>query len=167
MDSPRYTVGIDPGIGGGVVLLDSNDGTVLRSIRTPVFTEKNKRHYDLPGMRAALILRNHTLDLVAIEKVHTLPRDGRVGAFNFGVGYGMWLGLLSGLTLPYTEVTPQRWQARMLAGLPRGPQVKASAVRAAKSLFPKLPLNFKADWGMADAALIAEYGRRLKQGVTT
>mgnify|MGYP003114715160 FL=1 len=95
----------------------------------------------------------------------TFPRDGRVGAFNFGVGYGLWLGLLSALFIPYMEITPQLWQSRMLAGLPRGPKVKASAMRAAKSLFPHIPIGVKADWGMADAALLAEYARRRDQGV--
>ena len=102
--------------------------------------------------------------LTGIEKVGTLPRDGRVGAFNFGVGYGLWLGLLSGLYIPYMEITPQAWQSKMLAGLPKGPQTKASAVRASKSLFPHIPIGAKADWGMADAALIAEYTRRKDLG---
>ena len=40
-----------------------------------------------------------------------------------------------------------------------------SAVSAAKSLFPDLPIKVKADWGLADAALIAEYARRQHLGV--
>ena len=57
------------------------------------------------------------------------------------------------------EITPQRWQARMLAGLPRGPHTKTSAVRATQSRYPQVDLSVKADWGIADAALIAAYTR--------
>ncbi len=158
-------LGIDPGIGGGVVAL-THEGTLDYARRTPVITEKSKRHYDIPGMVEAItnaVTQNPEL-IVAIEKVGAMPRDGKVGAFSFGKGYGIWLGILGALAIPYMEVTPQRWQARMLAGLPRGPHTKASAVQRSKSLFPSLPIKVKADWGMADAALIAEYIRQVKQG---
>ena len=162
-------VGIDPGITGAVVVID-NHGEIKRSIRTPILMEKTKKVYDLSLMREVLRGAQHDAEseggtvMVGLEKVHSLPRDGRVGAFRFGMGYGMWQGLLSGLFIAYLEVTPQRWQGRMLAGYPRGDQTKTSAVRAAKGLFPHIPINFKADWGMADAALIAEYTRREHRG---
>ena len=66
------------------------------------------------------------------------------------------------------EITPQRWQARMLAGLPRGPHTKTSAVRAAQSRFPDMPgMDVKANWGVADAALIAAYTRQHHLGGRT
>ena len=99
--------------------------------------------------------------LACIEKVGAMPRDGRVGAFSFGKGYGIWLGIMSAMAVPYTEIPPQRWQGPMLAGLPRGPQSKVSAVHRARSLYPRLPIKVKADWGMADAALIAGYAHRV------
>lgn len=158
-------MGIDPGITGGVVCL-SQDGFLDYALRTPCLAVSGKRHYDLPGMVEAInsVARTTPELLVAIEKVGAMPRDGKVGAFSFGKGYGIWLGILSALGIPYLEVTPQRWQSRMLSGLPRGPQTKASAVLRSKSLFPELPIKVKADWGMADAALIAEYARQTHQG---
>lgn len=158
-------MGIDPGIGGGVVAL-SQDGFLDYALRTPVIKDKSKRHYDIPGMVAAITDASDRTDdlLVAIEKVGAMPRDGRVGAFSFGKGYGIWLGILGARSIPYLEVMPQRWQGRMLAGLPRGPQTKTSAVQRCKALFPTLPIKVKADWGMADAALIAEYARQIKHG---
>lgn len=151
-------IGIDPGITGGIVRIDG-DGMLEGYARTPAIKVGAKREYDLPGMDE--MLGDSSSGVVAcIEKVGTLPRDGRVGAFSFGKGYGLWLGMLAARKIPYFEVPPQRWQAMMLAGLPRGPKTKLSAVQRSKSLFPQLPLKVKADWGMADAALIAEYCRR-------
>ena len=161
-------LGIDPGITGGVVVIDS-DGQLQYAVRTPIIVEqlksKTKKHYDIPGM--VDVIKNAVEDgsgftVVGIEKVGAMPRDGKVGAFNFGKGYGLWLGILAALQVPYSEVMPQRWQARMLAGLPRGPHTKTSAVQRSKSLFPTLALKVKADWGMADAALIAEYTRQVR-----
>jgi len=164
-----HTIGIDPGVTGALAILD-HDGQLLQAIRTPTIKAKGRTQYDINAMMDALHQHQHQHQdqhlRAGIELVHTLPRDGRVGAFNFGRGLGLWLGLLSGLQIPYTEVTPQRWQASMLAGLPRGPHSKTSAVRAAKALFPNIPINAKADWGLADAALIAEFTRRLNQGKT-
>ena len=162
-------VGIDPGVTGAVVVLSAS-GELERSLRTPILMDKGKKVYDLQLMREVLRAANKKSEkeggttVVGLEKVHTLPRDGRVGAFRFGMGYGMWQGLLSGLFLPYVEVTPQRWQGQMLAGYPRGEQTKTSAVTVAKNQFPNIPIERKADWGMADAALIAEYTRRQHLG---
>ncbi len=161
----RRVIGIDPGITGAIMVTDEN-GDMKRALRTPILVVKGKKVYDLQLMREVLRTAYKEAEkaggtvLVGIEKVHSLPRDGRVGAFRFGVGYGMWLGLLSGLFLPYKEITPQRWQAKMLAGHPRGDQTKTSALLIAKGLWPHIPIAVKADWGMADAALIAEYTRR-------
>ena len=162
-------VGIDPGVTGAVVVISAS-GELERALRTPILIEKGKKVYDLQLMREVLRAAHKRSEkeggatVVGLEKVHTLPRDGRVGAFRFGMGYGMWQGLLSGLFLPYTEVTPQRWQGKMLAGYPRGEQTKTSAVTVAKSQFPNIPIEHKADWGMADAALIGEYTRRQHLG---
>ena len=157
----KVIVGIDPGLTGGIAFI-STDGTgiAVASQRTPILSVGGKRDYDIPGMRRTLCDHPYEIKMVCIERVHTLPRDGRVGAFRFGTGYGIWLGMIGALQLPSMEVTPQRWQATMLAGLPRGPKTKVSAVRASTSLFPTLPLKVKADWGIADAALLAEYARR-------
>ena len=165
----KRVVGIDPGITGAVVVLDDS-GDLQRALRTPILIVKGKKAYDLQMMREVLRKAHYEAEkeggsaMVGIEKVHSLPRDGRVGAFRFGTGYGMWRGLLSGLFLPYTEITPQRWQARMLAGHPRGDQTKTSAVLVSKGRWPHIPIEVKADWGMADAALIAEYTRREHKG---
>lgn len=155
-------VGIDPGITGAVVLLDDQGGLVS-AWRTPSFGT-GKKEYDLQAMEAILHGALGGACACTIEKVGAMPTDGRVGAFNFGKGYGIWLGMLSVLNIGFQEVTPQRWQSRMLAGQPKGKQTKTSAVKVAKQLWPDLPIKVKADWGMADAALIAEFGRRVSKG---
>jgi hypothetical protein len=95
--------------------------------------------------------------IVFIEKVHSMPKQGVASSFNFGMGFGLWQGVVVGLNLPMEMVTPQRWQKEMLAGMQGGKE--ASIIRA-QELFPDAELHLKKHHGRADALLIAEYGRR-------
>ena len=78
--------------------------------------------------------------------------------FNFGKGFGLWLGILAGLGIPHTLVTPQAWKKEMMQGMG---DKDAARIRA-QELFPHCvdSLSRKKDIGRADALLIAEYGRR-------
>jgi crossover junction endodeoxyribonuclease RuvC len=154
-----HFVGIDPGLTGAVVFIDRDAG--LRSaVRTPVLTGTGQKTvYDLRGMTD--LLRSVDISLVTLEQVTAMPHDGVTSAFRFGTGYGIWLGLISGLQLPLLQVKPQAWQKTALAGRPRGKAIKTSSVAAAQERWPTLPIRYKRDWGMADAVHIADYGRRL------
>ena len=101
--------------------------------------------------------------VVAIEKVHSMPRQGVASAFTFGKGYGIWLGVLGTLGIPYEEVTPQRWQGAMLDGMKRG---KDANRLKAMQLFPSESdqLKLKKPDGRADALLLATYIKRINVG---
>ncbi len=157
-------IGIDPGVTGGICVVNAATGRMMAAQRTPILPVTGKKQYNAAAMRDILLNGMYEVRLATIEKVGVHPHDGKVGCFNFGVGYGLWIGLMVALSIPHIEVSPQRWQARMLAGLPRGGSSKASAMRAANSLFPTLELTVKADSGIADSALIAEFGRRIQTG---
>lgn len=156
-------IGIDPGLGGALaVLLD--DGSMLYATRTPIIagTGGAKKQYDIPQM--VQLVKDWTASyhpaFVAIEKVGAMPHDGVTSSFRFGQGYGLWLGIMAALGLSVIDVRPQVWQKQLLEGMPRGKAVKTSAVTRSKALWPTIPIKYKADWGMADAALIAETARR-------
>ena len=150
-------IGIDPGFKGAIAVITDN---VVQVFDTPtVMITKTRRDYLIPKMTSIVSAFNKT-GVVAIEKVHSMPRQGVASAFTFGKGYGIWLGVLSALVIPYEEVTPQRWQGAMLDGMQRGKD--ANRLRAMQ-LFPHMSESFerKKDDGRADALLIAEYRRRL------
>ncbi len=86
--------------------------------------------------------------------------------------FGVWLGIIVTLGCKYESVGPRVWQRVMLANLPRKTREerKASAIRKAKQLFPGVNLRRTARCrkdhdGMADALLIAEFGKRCSAGV--
>ena len=108
----------------------------------------------------------HSALRVYVEKVTAMRGQGVTSMFNFGMGYGMWLGVLAALSIPYELVTPQRWKKEMLAGM--GKKKDASVVKAIQ-LFPEYADQLQRPkrgggvvrlHGRGDALLLAEMNRR-------
>lgn len=170
-------VGIDPGQCGAVGLVAP--GGFAHAMSTPVIVTKvkgvgktpkgNQRIkvstlYDEPGMARLL----HPLRLarkegyaikVMLEEVSAQPKDGRVSAFKFGVGFGMWRGILAALAIPYELVRPAVWKPVM--GLS---QDKNKSRQVCMRLYPELELPLVKDSDKAEAVLLAEYCRRRDAG---
>jgi crossover junction endodeoxyribonuclease RuvC len=165
-------VGVDPGISGAVCIYDSGTREV-KFHDTPIVTIKSGKKFknQLDGHAASRILQS--LDdkdgiLITIEKVSAMPSvvgdDGQerrsmgaTSAFNFGMGFGIWIGICAASMLPYELVHPATWKSKMLAGMPRGKD--ASRVKAMQ-LFPQIAKDLarKKDHGRADALMLAVYG---------
>jgi crossover junction endodeoxyribonuclease RuvC len=161
--SGAAVVGIDPGLDGAVALI--LPGRVEAHV-TPTLApgRGGKRRFDSAGMVA--LLEAHPVDLAAIEQVGPMPKQGVVSTFRFGEGYGLWLGMLSALRIPFVTAAPQAWKAAVLAGTARD---KAAAVAFAQRRFPGVSLlatpRCRAPHdGLADALCLAEYARRLLLG---
>lgn len=171
-------IGIDPGKSGGICRLDTS--TSMTSLRTgpriesldlcPIVKVKNKKEYDINGMRALLEGANE----VWIEKVHSMPvefkyrgkvrKQGGASIFSFGKGYGIWLGLIAGLWIRVNEVAPQTWKKFWLKDMSKD---KGSAILRVQQLFPDVNLlpterSRKLSDAFADAILIAMYGMQFK-----
>ncbi len=95
-----------------------------------------------------------------IERAQAMPKQGVTSMFNYGKGFGLWLGLLIGIGLPYTLVSPRRWKAAMLSDMPKD---KGASILRAKQLFPQCAsqLQLVKHHNRAEAPLIAAYGQRL------
>lgn len=172
-------IGIDPGIAGAVCELDSTTRTV-RFFDTPIVQVKSgktmKNMLNIPECVALLRALSEGGNVKAtIEKVSPMPgMPGRsfaaanpgkpqgmgvTSAFSFGKGYGIWLGILSALAIPFEEAHPLTWKKTMMADM--GKEKDASRVKAMQ-LYPATAsgLTLKKHHGRADALLLAEFGRR-------
>jgi len=147
-------IGIDPGLSGAVAVISSDMSEVFD---TPVVKitggKKIKREFNARAMAAILEFYAGTA-MVGIESVHSMPGQGVASCFSFGKGFGIWLGILATLKLPFHLITPQRWKKTMLDGM--GKEKDNSRLRAIQ-LFPHQPLALKWHHGRADALLIAYY----------
>jgi crossover junction endodeoxyribonuclease RuvC len=151
--------GLDPGLSGAIAILDRH-GNVLLVEDTPVHTIRTgkKTHHtiDLPALRS--LLTAQPIDHIVLERVAARPGQGVSSMFNFGYGADALFGLVVGLQIPCSFVTPQTWQRWARCG----PSPDAARQQAGL-LYPGIAdrLTRKKDAGRADAILIARAGRRL------
>lgn len=163
-------VGIDPGVSGGLALLDTGmefrDPRGLVSVHDmPVHVLKSgkstRREIDAPGL-VALIL-SLSPEHVWIEQVGPRPHDGVVAAWKFAHSAGVLVGVLAAMRVPVSYIAPAAWQKQ--TGTNSGPD---GSRRRATEMFPRHGADFRrvADSGRAAAALIALAGAmRSEQGV--
>lgn len=147
-------IGIDPGKNGGIAVI-TDKSYVVHS-----FSEDNLLNimdiwevaFDSVGVKCVL------------EKVNAMPNQGVVSMFNFGQNYGFIQGVLKAYNIPFELVPPQKWKKEFSCT-----SDKNTSIEVCKRLFPNVNLKAtdrckKDHDGMAEALLIAEYGRRHYNG---
>lgn len=156
-------IGIDPGQSGGLVLLTETG--------IPIETK------GMPEEEAVLwaVLRRWSSEAdgkgikAFLEKVRASPQMSKGSIWTFAQGYGGLRAYLRAAEIPFDEVAPQRWQrfmgVRDKTGAREIDDVDTTAKKnrhkaKATALFPMVAVTHK----LADALLIAEYGRRLERG---
>ncbi len=138
---------IDPGMDGAVAFLI---GDTLSVVDMPVAGKY------VMGSMLADWMEPARPELVVIEEVHSMPKQGVATTFKFGAAFGVVLGVVGALRLPMVLVRPTTWKRDM--GL--GPDKERSRQRAIET-WPWMADSFarKKDHGRAEAALLAKWGR--------
>jgi hypothetical protein len=157
-----YTIGIDCGLEGSVAILGA-DGGLVGLYDTPTLVLRTsrgtKREFDCPGMAAILVPfagpQSHTI----LEEAQAMPHQGTRSMFTVGVGFGLWLGTLAALRMPYSRVRPHTWKRALALGKDK----EQSRLRA-QQLFPDADLRRRKDHGRAEALLLAHYGLHHQKG---
>ena len=147
-------IGIDPGKSGAIAII-REDGTV----DTAVFSEEAYR----------LLIKQYKDETFAVvEQVGFVLKGVKFSSnaiFNFGANFGFIQGLLYSHGVPYQTVRPHIWKKHF--GLSKD---KSLSIQCAKRLFPNVSL-YRTDRctiahdGIAEALLMAEYARRLHNGL--
>ena len=148
--SCKVFVGIDPGIGGGLVAI-SSVGIVVTPM--PV-TER-----DIWDWFAAIPPER---SMAVLEKVHSMPGQGVASMFKFGQSYGFLRACLIGRGIPFEEIMPRIW-VRAIGVPPKKKSESRSQWKnrlkgKAQQLFPDIASEITLI--TADALLIAEVCRR-------
>jgi hypothetical protein len=166
------TIGIDPGLDGAIAIIDGRTdvrpselfketGRAIVIHDVPAFAAKTGRSYDIQAMLGILRPYDGEGARVFLEKVHSMPDQGVASSFTFGVGFGIWQGILAALGMQHTLVTPQRWKKVCLADVAKNNDA-AEAAHAAR-LYPAASALIRGPrgglkTGRVDALLIAHYG---------
>lgn len=154
-------LGIDPGVSGAIAMI-AKDGLLLELEDLPVSKVGTSNEIDVMALDSLLSLWevDHLNCKVILERAMTMPRDGRVGAFNMGANFGRLQALLTVCSLSWSMVLPQAWKKSM--GVTKD---KSSSILLAQRIFPGASLERKKDHNRAEALLLAEWLRRQGSGV--
>ena len=171
-------IGIDPGLSGGVAMLSANK---LETFKMPTMKQGRRNNVDV---RALSYLIGHTLDVlfdstqedcfVVIESAQKFSA-GTNALTSTWFGFGRILAMLELEQWAHEVIeSPRTWQGQFWKRpkLPKGQKfnTKEASVNAAARLWPKhdfRPIGKSGRRvttgvdGLTDAALLAEYARRL------
>lgn len=152
------TVGIDPGINGGIAFYD---GDVLGIVKIPSVKAKGRGRvvewdalYENININMSLFKPLIESSYIFIEQVWAMPGQGVSSMFKFGYISGWLRGRFEGWGEIHM-VSPQKWKKHF--GLSSD---KDASRKLAMCNFPKDSEKFKRknNDGVAEAALIALYG---------
>ncbi len=176
------SIGIDPGKKGGLALINGDRVSVQPMPIIPG-GKRARDEYDLVAIRDWLLRCKNLsknaaaydpkaspgLMLVTVEKSQPLPPKFGGGISNYQRGCSTgWAWMLTGLGIRFQLPPPRQWQKVMHLGT-SGADTKQKSIIAAQRLFPDVSLHRtekcrKLDDGLADALLLAEFGRRTQEG---
>ena len=145
-------LGIDPGSSGGLAIVESKVNSLPKIIwasKMPVVSIYNKKIIDV--MKVSLALKEYSIDVTIIEKVHAMPRQGVSSSFQFGRIFGG----IEAISYIYTKrvdyIAPAVWKKSLGLG-----SSKQESLDLARLKFGKLNFwDLKSNDGIAEAALLA------------
>tara|TARA_B100000575_G_C23082002_1_gene623431 strand:+ start:941 stop:1432 length:492 start_codon:yes stop_codon:yes gene_type:complete len=150
-------VGIDPGLSGGIAILE--DSKVLKLFDMPVMAEGKKNKRQLNSAQLVSIIKENIFKseetAVVVEQVNAVPGQGVTSMFNFGQTFGAIKGVCAALNLPIFFVRPSKWKKHFeLIN-----SSKDSSRTKVIEMYPSLSnqLSKKKDVNKSDAILIARY----------
>lgn len=172
-------IGIDPGKDGAIAVLNDVGEVILVSKSPQIGSE-----FDSHGMSHLIeqfyLNEKYNLVHVVLEDIHATHIGGNTSSFTMGEGKGLWRGILSALSAPFSLIQPKEWQKRIWvntlkqyklseSGKTQVVDTKKTSLLVCKHLFPKQNLlassrSKNTHDGIVDALLIAYYCYLLNKG---
>ena len=150
MKSHFKYVGIDPGAGGGIAVIDEEDN--IKAYKCPQSSE------DMALLFEVLIGDTPPENIrLLMERVWARPTNAVRAAFSYGVNYGQWLGVASSHEIKMNTVIPTEW-IRWIGC----PKALKSVIRKrwlkekAQELYPEIK---RVTLKTSDAILITRYAK--------
>ena len=150
-------IGIDPGLSGGIAVLENK--RVLSIFDMPVMSEGKKNKRQLNSAQLVMIIKENIKSneevAVVVEQVNAMPGQGVTSMFNFGQTFGAIKGVCAALGLPIFFVRPSKWKKHFeLIN-----SSKDSSRTKAIEMYPAFSnqLAKKKDVNKSDAILIARF----------
>jgi len=150
-------IGVDPGVSGGISILENKKVIEVYDMPTMIEGKKNKRQVN--GSQVTNIIKENVdtnkETTVVVEQVNAMPGQGVTSMFNFGQSFGVIKGVCAALSLPIYFVRPTKWKKHFNLIKTNKEAGRTKAIE----LYPEISgkLSRKKDSNKADAILIARY----------
>lgn len=179
----RIFVGVDPGNNGAFSIV-TESGHLVKTWAMP----KNGSKFDPHGIGEwfrnlnSYCTRNKLTPVFGLEKTFAYSEDykqnfdplrkieGIVSMHNYGIGFGVLLGAVVYLGYKHHLLSPKTWQGEMWHGVDPRKKSKEKSLDIFKRIWPDdlslVQLGERTNRphdGAVDAALIAEYVRRIEK----
>ena len=147
-------IGIDPGLSGGIAILDNLK--IFDLFDMPIMSEGKKNKNQLNSAQLVNIIKKHIVSgntFVIVEQVSAMPGQGVTSMLTFG----SIKGICAALNLPIFYVRPAKWKKHF--------ELINSSKDASRTkvieMYPSISarLSRKKDVNKADAILIGRYFR--------
>ena len=151
-------IGIDPGLSGGIAVLD--DLKIFDMFDMPIMSEGKKNKNQLNSAQLVNIIKKHIVSgntFVIVEQVSAMPGQGVTSMFNFGQTFGSIKGICAALNLPIFYVRPTKWKKHFELINSSKDASRTKAIEMYPHISPRL--SRKKDVNKADAILLARYFR--------
>ena len=149
-------IGIDPGLSGGIAILD--DLKIFDLFDMPIMSEGKKNKNQLNSAQLVNIIKKHIISantFVIVEQVSAMPGQGVTSMFNFGQTFGSIKGICAALNLPIYFVRPAKWKKHFNLIKTNKDASRTKVIEVYPEISSKL--HRKKDSNRADAILIALY----------
>ena len=150
-------IGIDPGVSGGISILENKKVIEVFDMPTMIDGKKNKKQVN--GAQVSNIIKEKLNSeneiIVVVEHVNAMPGQGVTSMFNFGQSFGVIKGICSALSIPIYFVRPIKWKKHFNLIKTNKDASRTKVIE----IYPKISdkLSRKKDSNKADAILIARY----------
>ena len=152
-------IGIDPGLSGGIAILD--DLKIFDIYDMPIMSEGKKNKNQLNSAQLVNIIKKNIISngdtFLIVEQVSAMPGQGVTSMFNFGQTFGSIKGICAALNLPIFFVRPTKWKKHFDLINSSKDASRTKVIEMYPSISPRL--SKKKDVNKADAILIARYFR--------
>ena len=152
-------IGIDPGLSGGIAILD--DLKIFDIYDMPIMSEGKKNKNQLNSAQLVNIIKKNIISngdtFLIVEQVSAMPGQGVTSMFNFGQTFGSIKGICAALNLPIFFVRPAKWKKHFDLINSSKDASRTKVIEMYPSISSRL--SKKKDVNKADAILIARYFR--------
>ena len=152
-------IGIDPGLSGGMAVLD--DLKIFDIYDMPIMSEGKKNKNQLNSAQLVNIIKKNIISngdtFLIVEQVSAMPGQGVTSMFNFGQTFGSIKGICAALNLPIFFVRPAKWKKHFDLINSSKDASRTKVIEMYPSISSRL--SKKKDVNKADAILIARYFR--------